>query len=300
MSSILTLPNGWNVTLTRAEIGAALAVVNPPPAARMADYWGCWAYEPGRFFAQWEVVRGMNLAEHMAAPPMPRNPTMLTEPGAGGRSVARVVMRGTLMKGTSSFGGTSTVQLRRDIRQAAADPNVSGILLDIDSPGGTVAGTADLANEVKAARKRKPVWAHIDDLGASAAYWVASQADQVFANDKTALVGSIGTLMTVYDYSGQAEKEGVRPNVFATGPLKGAGTPGSPVSEEQRAYFQKLVDDSQASFDAAVRSGRGMTAAQLAAVRTGGVFTASEALDLKLIDGIRSVDRTLEALARAK
>lgn len=275
------------------------AIALPVPFARMSDYFGCWAYEPDRFRAQWELIGDTDLARHMAGPPPSRTPTVLTEPTKSGRSIARVVARGTLMKGQSSFGGTSTVQLRRDIRQAAADPNVSGILLDVDSPGGTVAGTADLAAEVRAARRRKPVWAHIDDLGASAAYWVASQADQVFANDRTALVGSIGTLMTVYDYSAAAEKGGVKALVFATGPLKGAGAPGAAVTEDQRAYFQRLVDDSQASFDAAVRSGRGMTADQLAAVRTGGVFTAQQALDLKLIDGIRSVDRTLEALAAA-
>jgi signal peptide peptidase SppA len=224
----------------------------------------------------------------------------VTEPTDSGKSIARVVVRGTMMKGQSSFGGTSTVALRRDIRQAAADPNVSGILLDIDSPGGTVAGTADLAAEVRAARRRKPVWAHIDDLGASAAYWVASQADQLFANDRTALVGSIGTVLTVYDQSAAAEAQGVKPLVFATGPLKGAGAPGSPVTEEQRNYFQSIVDDSQVSFDAAVKNGRNFTADQLAAVKTGGVFPAAKALDLGLIDGIRSIDRTLEALARAK
>lgn len=275
-------------------------LVLPTVFARLSDYFGAWAYEPTRFRAQWDTISRTDLARHMAAPMPPKTPTLLTENGKGGQNIARIVMRGTLMKGQSSFGGTSTVQLRRDIRQAAADPNIQGIMLDIDSPGGTVAGTADLAAEVKAARRRKPVWAHIDDLGASAAYWVASQADQVFANDKTALVGSIGTLMTVYDYSGQAEKEGIKTLVYSTGPLKGAGAPGAPVTEEHAAYFQQIVDQSQGSFDAAVQSGRGMNKAQLAAVRSGGVFTASQALDLKLIDGIRSMDRTLEALAAAK
>lgn len=287
-------------SISPAELATALSVVAPPPSARMSDYFGCWAYEPDRFWAQWRVIGETDLARHMAAPQPPRTPTVMTEPTKGGRSIARVVMRGTLMKGQSSFGGTSTVQLRRDIRQAVNDPNIAGILLDIDSPGGTVAGTADLASEIRTARRKKPVWAHIDDLGASAAYWIASQADQVFANDKTALVGSIGTLMTVYDYSAAAEKEGVKAMVFATGPLKGAGAPGAPITEDQQKYFQSLVDESQTSFDAAVRSGRGMNATQLAAVRTGGVFTASQALDLKLIDGIRSIDRTLEALAQAQ
>jgi signal peptide peptidase SppA len=218
--------------------------------------------------------------------------------GRGGKSLAVVEVNNVLTK-SATWWGTSSVQVRQNVRQAAADPNVSGILLAIDSPGGTVAGTADLAADVRAARRQKPVWAQIQDLGASAAYWVASQADQVFANDRTALVGSVGTLMTVYDMSALAEKAGVKALVFATGPLKGTGAMGAPVTDGQQAYLQQIVDDSQASFDAAVRAGRGMSAKELAAVRTGAVFTAPQALDLKLLDGIRSLDRTLEALAQA-
>jgi signal peptide peptidase SppA len=221
-------------------------------------------------------------------------------PARDGKNVAVIRAVGTLMKQQSSMGGTSTIQLRRDIRSAAADPTVSASCSAIDSPGGTVAGTADLAADVKAARRKKPVWAHIDDLGASAAYWLASQADAVYANNPTALVGSIGTLQVVYDYSAAAEKEGVKTLVFRTGPLKGAGVPGAAVTEEQAANYQRLVNETQTHFDAAVRAGRGMTRAELDAVRTGGVFPAGEAVGLKLIDGVRPLDATLAALAGAK
>lgn len=271
-----------------------------PRFPRLDEYFGAWAMEPERFFAGWQAITALDFARHAAAPPPARTSTLEMVAGAGGRNVAVVKAAGTLMKQQSSTGGTSTVQLRRDIRQAAADPTVSGILLAIDSPGGTVAGTADLAADVAAARRKKPVWAHVDDLGASAAYWLASQADQVFANSPTALVGSIGTIMTVYDVSKAAEAEGVRPVVFATGPLKGTGTPGTPITDEQRAYMQGLVDDVQTHFDAAVRKGRGLSAAELAAVRTGAVFPAAEAKQLRLIDGIQPLDKTLAALAAAR
>lgn len=271
-----------------------------PTFPRLSDYFGVWCFEPERFFAMWRTVKVTDFAAHVAAGPPPRVTTTEMVAGTGGRHVAVVKAAGTLMKQQSSLGGTSTVQLRRDIRAAAADPNVSAILLAFDSPGGTVSGTADLAAEVNAARRKKPVWAHVDDLTASAAYWVASQADAVYANSPTALVGSIGTLMTVYDASKAAEREGIEAVVFATGPLKGAGTPGTAISEDQRAYFQGIVEGAQTHFDAAVRKGRGMSAAQLAAVRTGGVFSAEEAVGLKLIDGIRSIDKTLAELASAK
>lgn len=271
-----------------------------PTFPRLHEYFGAWAYEPERFAAQLRLLRGADLARHAAAaqPERPSNVELVA--ARDGQSVAVIKAVGALMKQQSSLGGTSTIQLRRDVRQAAADPRVSAILLAIDSPGGTVAGTADLAAEVAAARRKKPVWAHVDDLGASAAYWVASQADLVYANSPTALVGSIGTVMTVYDASKAAEREGVEVLVFATGPLKGAGTLGSAVSDEQRAYFQKLIEDSQAHFDAAVKAGRGMSQAQLAAVRTGGVFLAGEAVGLKLIDGVRPLAKTLAELAAQK
>lgn len=288
--------------MRNALLGDAIAA---PVFGRLDDYFGVWLYQPDKFFALWDYVRRTDLPAHMsahqaAAPAAPKPPGLVLEPGKGGKSIARIPIRGTLMKSASSFGGQSTVQMRRDIRQAAAEETVSGILLEIDSPGGTLAGTDDLASEVAAARRQKPVWAFIEDLGASAAYYVASQADMIFANSPTAVVGSIGTVQVVYDYSAAAEQEGVKVLRFATGPLKGAGWPGTAVTEDQAAYFQALVDEGQKSFDAAVRKGRGMSAAELAAVRTGGVFSAPEAKARKLIDGVQSLDRTLNALASAK
>jgi signal peptide peptidase SppA len=225
---------------------------------------------------------------------------MSMQPAKGGKNVAVIDLVGSLMKQQPSFGGTSTVQVRRDVRSATNDPNVNAILLRIDSPGGTVSGTADLAADVKAARRKKPVWAFAEDTCASAAYWIASQADQLFANAGTALVGSIGTLLTVYDTSAAADAAGVKALVFATGPLKGAGTPDAPVTDEQIGYFQALVNQTQTFFDSAVMKGRGLSASQLTGAKTGGVFGATEALDKRLIDGIQSFDATLEALAAAK
>lgn len=270
-----------------------------PAFHRAHDYAGLWAIEETRGRALAALAARTDLAAHVARAEPPRLRSAITSvPVSGGKSVAVIRVAGTLMKGESSLtASTSTVQLRRDVRKAAADPEVLAILLAIDSPGGTVAGTADLAAEVKAAAKKKPVWAHADDLCASAAYWVASQCERVFANDATALVGSIGTVLTLYDASAAAEREGVKPLVFATGPLKGAGTPGAAVTADQVAYFQAMVDETQKSFDRAVRLGRGLTEKQLADVRTGGVFAAPEAEAKRLIDGVKSFDATLQLLA---
>lgn len=270
-----------------------------PEFSRLSDWLGLWAMETQAFEFLVEQLRRVDLVSHVSTAPPPIVSALEKTPGKNSQSIAIVKMMGTLMKSQSSMGGTSTVQLRRDIRQAAADPEVSGILLAIDSPGGTSAGTDDLANEVKAARKSKPVWAHIDDLGASAAYWVASQAEQIFANSPTAMVGSIGTFTAVADSSEAASQAGVKVYRFATGPLKGAGTPGTPLTEEQRGYFQQLIDESQSTFDAAVKRGRGMTDKQVADVRHGGVLLANNAMGKKLIDGIQPMGKTLDEMARA-
>lgn len=268
---------------------------------RVDDYLGPWCMESDRFAAMWRLIEGTNMAAHLAAGPSPKPASqMQTVPSKAGKSTAIIPVQGTLMMAASSMGGTSTVQLRRDVRAAAADPTVSAILLDIYSPGGAVAGTYDLAADIKAATRKKPVWAHVNELGASAAYWLASQADAIYANSPTAMIGSIGTVLTVYDVSQAAERDGIKAMVFRTGPLKGVGAPGDAITEEQAAYFQRMVNETQTHFDEAVRKGRGLSAAQLAAVRTGGVFSAAEALDKKLIDGIRSLDATLAALSSAK
>lgn len=273
-----------------------------PMFARLTDFTGLWAMEPTAAAVLAEQVRRLDLSAHVAANmarPQAVASAMELVPGRGEKRVAIIRATGTLMKPQSSTGGTSTIQLRRDIQNAARDPGVSGILLAVESPGGTVAGTADLAGEVKKARQSKPVWAHVDDQAASAAYWMVSQADQVWANHATALVGNVGTIFAVSDTSGAAEKEGVKVRVFSTGPMKAAGYPGTPLSDEQAAMIQRLADETQSHFDAAVKSARRLTADQMKAVQTGEIFTASRAKELNLIDGIRPFGQTLAALADA-
>lgn len=277
-------------------------MITVPYFGRVHDYIGAWAIEPTAANALLTLARGMDLAAHVAETRsnQPKLESALAlQPDGRGRSLAVVPITGVMMKHPPSTGGASTVQTRRDIRAAANSDDVSAILLNIDSPGGTVAGTADLGEEVRAASKKKPVYAFVSDLCASAAYWVASQADAIYANNATALIGSIGTVMALYDMSKKAEQEGVETLVFATGPLKGAGIDGSAVTEEQRAYFQLLVEDAQKSFDSAVKKGRSLTDLQLKNVRSGGVFGATEAEERKLIDGIQSLDATATALVRA-
>jgi signal peptide peptidase SppA len=277
--------------------------VNVPGFHRLDEYAGAWAIHGPSAAKLWTSWSHADLRAHvMNTAPKPNAAAMTLIPSQqANKSVAVIPVAGLLMKQASSLGGTSTVAIRREVRAAAADPSITGILLAIDSPGGTVSGTQALAEDVKAAAKRKPVWAQVEDLGASAAYWIASQCDAIYAANGTTLVGSIGTIITVYDSSEASAKDGVRTLVFRTGPLKGAGgIEGDPFTEEQGSAAQALVESMQIQFDQAVKTGRGLTTSQLTAVKSGAIYVAADALDRRLIDGIRSMDKTIAALQAAK
>lgn len=209
--------------------------------------------------------------------------------------VAMIDISGHLMKSDSKFGGTSTIRTRSAVRMAAADPEVKAILLRIDSPGGTVAGTEELARDIRNAGASKPVIAHIDDLGASAALWIASQAGRVTANE-TAQVGSIGTVAVLEDSSEMAKKEGIKVHVISTGKFKGAGVPGTKVTDEHLAEIQEVVDDLNEHFLAAISAGRQIPMEAVREMADGSIHLADRALGMGLIDAVQPFDVTIEQI----
>lgn len=215
------------------------------------------------------------------------------------QGVAIIRIAGSMTKGISKFGGTSTILTRRAVRLARRDPAVKSILLAIDSPGGMVAGTAELAAEVREANTGKPVRAYIEDLGASAAYWVASQAETITAN-KTAQIGSIGVLAILHDSSGLAERSGLTVHVISTGAYKGMGAPGSKVLPEHVAEVATQVEDLGQHFFSAVQEGRRFSQTQLARVADGRVWIAERARSLGLIDRVATFEDTLAEMARMR
>lgn len=210
--------------------------------------------------------------------------------------VAVLDLKGVMTKAPTSWGrGCSTTLMRRAVRQAASDNDVVAIGIVIDSPGGQVSGTADLANDVKAANIKKPVGCYIEDCGCSAAYWVASQGAIVHAND-TAVIGSIGTVMVVDDTSEAAAKHGVKVHVISTGAYKGAGADGAKVTDDHLADFQRVTEDMNAHFIHAVAEGRDMSLGHAAKLADGRVHVGQNAADLNLVDKIGSFDQFLSAL----
>lgn len=197
-------------------------------------------------------------------------------------------------------GGTSTQLLARDFRQAQADPRVKSILLDIDSPGGSVDGTKELADLIFQARDGgKPVVAYANGLMASAAYWLGSGAPDI-VSPETAEIGSIGVALMHYDYSEADAQEGVKRTVITAGKYKRIASDEKPLTEEGREYLQDLVDDYYALFLEAVARNRGVdpeTAHERLA--DGRIFVGKKALKAGLVDQIGYFDDAL-AVARAK
>ena len=188
------------------------------------------------------------------------------------------------------------------VRSAAADEQVSSILLLINSPGGTVDGLAQLADTVAAAAQQKRVVAQIAGIGASAAYYVATQASEIRA-ERTNLVGSLGARMLIMDLSRLAKNEGVEAIPIDSAPkerpYKSAGAIGTPITERQQADFQRIVDQFAEDFRQAIMTGRQMGREQLDAIFDGRVWQAGEAVSLGLVDQVQSFRNTLAEMSSA-
>lgn len=210
---------------------------------------------------------------------------------AGG--VARIPISGVLLKRVPSwlrwFGvdATSYSDIQDDVQAALADEGVKEIVLAVDSPGGQVAGVHEAGEAILAARgKGKRITAEVQDLCASAAYWLASQAHSITAGPN-AQVGSIGVYSVYVDSSEAAKEEGFKVHVISSGPHKGAGVPGAPITAEQLAGFQKVIDGMAANFKDAVARGRSKYSRKdVDGWATGQVWLAAEAASMGLIDGV--------------
>jgi len=180
---------------------------------------------------------------------------------------------------------TSTEALRDQVIAADADPEVTAILLQVDSPGGTVSGAAELADAIHAAET--PVFAHGTGMVASAAFWVASQADRLTASTSTT-VGSIGAFATVADSSKLAAEAGVTVHVLRSGEHKGAGEPGSEVTDAQLEQIQATVDEAASMFVGAISRSRDID--DLKSMADGRTLFAEPAREAGLIDDVEDVE----------
>jgi protease IV len=162
---------------------------------------------------------------------------------------------------------------------------VKAVILHVDSPGGTTAGSEQLFDALARVRAKKPIAVVVDSMAASGAYITAIAGDYIVAK-QTSLVGSIGVLFEYPNFTDLLDKIGVKVETIKSTPLKAAPNGFEPTSPEARAAIQSIIMDSYAWFKGLVQDRRHMTDAELAAVDDGRVFTGHQGLPLKLIDQI--------------
>ena len=215
--------------------------------------------------------------------------------------VAVIPIHGTLVRRTvgleAESGLTSYAGLAAQLDAAIGNPEVSAILLDIDSPGGESGGVFDLADRIRAASQIKPVWAVANDMAFSAAYALASAASRVFVA-RTGGVGSIGVIAMHIDQSVKDAKDGVRYTAVFAGERKNDLNPHEPLSDAAHAVLKAEVDRVYELFVETVARHRGLDADAVRATEAG-LFFGPDAVATGLADAVGSLDDALTQLTQS-
>jgi protease IV len=210
-------------------------------------------------------------------------------PGAIGGHIAKLRISGVIT------GDDETIAALRAIGKSGA----RGLILAIDSPGGTTEGSERLYEEIRRVAANKPTVAVVGAVGASGAYIAALAADRIFVR-QTSIVGSIGVLAQYPNVSGLLDKLGIKYEAIKSSPLKAAPNGFEPTSDAARAAIAALIDDSFAWFKDLVRERRQLSADELARVDDGRVFTGRQSIPLKLADALGGEREAMDWLSSAK
>jgi len=208
---------------------------------------------------------------------------------AGGAYIARVKISG-LIRGN---------QDRDEALERLSRSGAKAVIVHVDSPGGTTAGSQQLFDALRVLQAKKPMVVVVDGLAASGAYIAAISADHIIAED-TSLVGSIGVLFQFPNFTGVLKTVGIQVEEIKSSPLKAAPNGFEPTSPEARAAINAIVVDSYAWFKGLVKDRRKMDDSQLAAVSDGRVFTGRQGVGLKLVDELGNEKTALAWLAKEK
>lgn len=212
-------------------------------------------------------------------------------------NTAIVPVRGVIARyadqinGACQDAGRSAESLQADLMALNSDPRVERIILKMDTPGGTVAGTAETGDVIKSLSKK--TIAFVDGMCASAGYWMAAQCDEVVMGSATSEVGSIGVITAHVDSTKAQDKAGYKVTVFRTAALKAPGAMGETLNPEQYQAIQRDLADFDGVFHDAVQSGRGLTDEQMKAAATGEMWRPEAAIAMGLADRVCSLNELI-------
>lgn len=225
---------------------------------------------------------------------------------AVGDRVAVINISGPIVDGASVeqtlLGGAQAAtsgQLMKEIRDAAADSSVKALVLHINSPGGSVTAAEEVGRELERFKEttKKPIVTSMGDQAASAAYWLASYSDVIYANSST-LTGSIGVYMPYMNVEDLYKKIGVYTGKIKSGPHKDILSPDREMTAEEREILQGIVNQLYDEFIAVVANGRKMDTAAVRALADGRVYTGKQAQQFGLVDEIGNYYDALEAAGK--
>lgn len=196
--------------------------------------------------------------------------------GATAAHIAKVKIEGTI---------TEDDELLERLKKIGEATSVKGVILSIDSPGGTTAGGEAIFEAVRRLAAQKPVVAQVGTLAASAGYMIATASDHIVAR-QSSIVGSIGVLVQFPDVTGLMDKLGVKLEEIKSSPLKAEPSPFNPTNDEERAMIRSMILDSYDWFVGLVQERRPLSRDEALALADGSVFTGRQALQKKLVDGL--------------
>lgn len=211
------------------------------------------------------------------------------------RSVSIVRMEGTMITGNyedEEVIGSEVVG--RKLREAADDPMIEAIVLRVNSPGGTPAAAQEIIGDLEYAKSKKPVFVSMGDMGTSAAYYVSAHADRIYANPDTFTAG-VGVIWQFSDISRWMEKEGYNVSVVKSGSKKDMGSTSRPLSAEEQAYAEKIVDDSFENFISDVTSRRSILRAD---IEDGRVIRGADAVKINVVDELGNLNDAIDGAKR--
>jgi protease-4 len=218
----------------------------------------------------------------------------MTSPG---RHTALVQVNGVIANDSAA----SAEQITAGLQAAFKDSNTMGVVLRINSPGGSPVQAGQINDEIRRLRAQHPnipLYAVVEDVCASGGYYIAVAADQIFVN-RASLVGSIGVLMDGFGFSGVLNKLGVERRLLTAGDNKGFLDPFSPLDPKQRAHAQQMLDDIHAQFIDVVKRGRGDRLKADPQIFSGLVWTGERSIELGLADALGSVEYVAREVIKA-
>jgi signal peptide peptidase SppA len=219
-----------------------------------------WLIQPEALQSMAASLRGLVDRGGFLPKQTAESPLLSIEDGIGVVAIEGPILRKPDLFARIFFGATSSEDIGEALREAREREDIKAVFLNIDSPGGTVAGTPELAAAVKTLNENKPVYAFSSGLMCSAAYWIASQARAIYATP-SAQVGSIGVVQAVIDNTAALDKAGLKVEVFSVGKYKAMGAPGTPLTDDQRELIQSNLAEIAAEFhDAVLSRGRSIPA----------------------------------------